>query len=105
MGSSTELEVRRWRICKADPSGLLMWFDPDSEVPCLRSLPSEQRDDDFNYLGYRWKDGTLERKQGVPLVGGDSDMQLELPQNEIRKAPPDPPEGFLDSLWEGGWDG
>jgi len=31
------LAVRQWRIVTAEPSGLLMWFDPLREIPLLRS--------------------------------------------------------------------
>jgi len=31
----SEITVCSWRITKADPSGFMMWFDPQTEVPML----------------------------------------------------------------------
>ena len=31
--------VRLWRICRAEPSGSFMWFDPSCEYPLLASYP------------------------------------------------------------------
>jgi len=31
--------VRSWRIVEAEPSGCMMWFDPDVEVPHLTPVP------------------------------------------------------------------
>jgi len=30
--------ISNWRISRGDPSGLLLWFDPLTEVPLLREL-------------------------------------------------------------------
>ena len=36
-GSENMLVVRQWRMVTAEPSGMLMWFDPELETPLLRS--------------------------------------------------------------------
>ncbi len=35
--------VSSWRISRAEPSGLVMWFDPESEVPCIRPLTEAEK--------------------------------------------------------------
>ncbi len=43
--------------------------------------------------------GTILGLEGVPLVGGDSnESALDGCDSQL-----EPPAGFLDSLWEGGW--
>ena len=36
-------QIRQWRVVRAEPSGLLVWFDPDVEVVRLYSLDPGQR--------------------------------------------------------------
>ncbi len=81
-----------------------MWFDASREVPLLGSLTSDSEGTDGFYEGGAL-DGTLREEECVPLVGGDSGMQLDLCDQASEESPQDAPEGFLDSLWEGGWDG
>ena len=40
------IPIRGWRILRADPSGLLLWFDPRVEFPRLFTLPPDKRPDD-----------------------------------------------------------
>ena len=37
-----DLVVRNWRFVKAEPYGMLMWFDPSIETPGLRSRNGEE---------------------------------------------------------------
>ena len=35
--------VRAWRVARAEPYGLVMWFDPTREIPMIReTTPGEQ---------------------------------------------------------------
>ena len=42
--------ISQWRICQAEPSGLLLWFDPMTEFPRLYELEQSLRSgvDSFN---------------------------------------------------------
>ncbi len=63
--------VRDWRITGAHPRGAMMWFDPETEIPLLRSLPSDSDEDDqMNGVGEL--SGTFEEEEGVPCEGSDS---------------------------------
>ena len=35
--------IRMWRISRADPFGLHLWFDPDCEVVSIRPLTDEEK--------------------------------------------------------------
>ena len=37
------MKIRMWRISRAAPFGLHLWFDPDLEVPSLRDLTDEEK--------------------------------------------------------------
>ena len=70
--TEAELVVRSWRITKANPRGFMMWFDPDVEIPCLRSLPPDSDGYDPFYEGGALL-GTFEEEGGVPCEGSDSE--------------------------------
>ena len=36
--------IKQWRIMKAEPSGLLLWFDPMTEFPRLYELEPSLRE-------------------------------------------------------------
>jgi len=86
-----------WRIQSAEPSGLTMWFDPTREQPLLGVQPPAQRE---RGSGLETQCGTLDLLEGVPLEGGADRVIVERPLNSL----PEPPEGFLNELWEGDWD-
>ena len=81
--------VCSWRITNADPSGMMMWFDPTCEEPLLRSLPTEQRSMESED-GSESAAGTLGEVGGVPCegsaaeetdreLGGQGDLLPDLP--------------------------
>ena len=35
--------IAQWRVCQAEPSGLLLWFDPMTEFPRLYELEPSLR--------------------------------------------------------------
>ena len=37
------MKIRMWRISRADPWGLHLWFDPSCEVVMLRPLTDEEK--------------------------------------------------------------
>jgi len=37
------MKVNGWRIARSEPKGLVMWFDPDREVPGIRPLTDKER--------------------------------------------------------------
>jgi len=77
MASAGEvIVVRSWRITGAEPSGAMMWFDPDREVPCLRSLPPISEDADGFYEGGALG-GTLREERCVPLEGSEASTVTE----------------------------
>ena len=39
------MKIHMWRMSVAEPFGLHMWFNPDSEVPSLRQLTSDEKRD------------------------------------------------------------
>ena len=81
------LEVARmWRITAAEPSGCMMWFDPDREIPMIKSPPPDS--EDFYEGGALFVfEGTLMEEEGVPLEGGDAKTSEERP-NAVPGAPP-----------------
>ena len=38
-------ELRQWRFSKAEPYGMMMFFDPSLEQPILRGLTVEEQKD------------------------------------------------------------
>ena len=71
------LPVRSWRIMDAEPHGAMMWFDPDREVPSLRSLPhggEEIEGEASRSAEGLERCGTLREVGGGPLEGGDAKM-------------------------------
>ncbi len=67
-----QLEVARmWRITTAEPSGAMMWFDPEREIPMIRTPPPDSEDfyEGGALLAF---EGTLMEEEGVPLEGGDA---------------------------------
>ncbi len=89
-------EVRSWRIQDGDPQGLTMWFDPSYEVPMLGVLPPEQREDDAGAAEFQMRLELSGEREVVPLEG-DADRV----SGEDSEWPGEPPQAFLDSLWEG----
>ncbi len=101
-GSDLDMKiVSEWRIQEGDPSGLTMWFDPSREVPLLGILPLEQRRESEPAAMCQVKLELSERREVGSLEGGDAVMT----QADLSSALQEPPEGFLDVLWEGDWDG
>ena len=59
--NSERIEICQWRVCQAQPSGLLVWFDPETEVVRLYArdpmepsegsgvVASSERDDPDEY--------------------------------------------------------
>ncbi len=39
---SPEIVIRNWRVMRAEPTGALIWFDPEREVPSLRALSRKE---------------------------------------------------------------
>jgi len=76
------ITVCSWRITAADPSGMMMWFDPTCEVPLLGHSPPNSEDVDGFYEGGALG-GTLREEGCVPCEGADSDTinreDTELP--------------------------
>ena len=58
------LPVRSWRVSSAEPRGAQMWFDPDTEIPCLRSASPDPESAAPEPI---WDDGTLEDQEGKTL--------------------------------------
>ncbi len=93
MALKTLKKVLAWRVIRAYPSGMMMWFDPECEEPALWSIlpPDGEVEPDLEV------ETELDEGERVePLEGGDTKTSAEEPS-----ALPEPPEGFLDSLWEG----
>ncbi len=85
-----------WRVTEAEPSGMMMWFDPAREEPGVRvALPPDGEDLDSFYEGGALE-GTSEGAEGVPCEGSAAKMS-----GEDSECLEDPPRDFLDSLWEG----
>ena len=61
-------KVCSWRIVAADPTGLLMWFDPKCEEPLLRSLPPVS-EEGLLILATESRE-LFDREGVVPLEGG-----------------------------------
>jgi len=74
-----EIVVRAWRVTGAEPHGMMMWFDPASEVPSLRSRPHDCEDGSELPL---FESGTPEVVEGVPCEGRETNRsegsQLQL---------------------------
>ncbi len=86
-------KVLSWRMTRADPSGMMMWFDPTREEPALWSFLSP----DGEVEPDREVETELDEGERVePLEGGDTKTSAE----EL-SAIQEPPGWFLDSLWEG----
>ena len=74
-----------WRICKADPSGLLMWFDPTREEPLLRSLPHDSEEPDGWYEGGAlhtlelFGEREVEPHSGADAETSQTDLEDDLP--------------------------
>ena len=83
-----------WRITAAEPTGMMMWFDPSCEQPLVGSLHSAACAVEATPVS---PDGTLGLEWGEPGEGSAANES-----GVDSKAPQDPPEGFLASLWEGG---
>ena len=88
-----------WRVTKADPSGCMCWFDPDTEEPLIRRQDPPSDSDPW-YPGGAME-GVMEPEEGgggKSLEGGAADENdcSYLDVNE------EPPPGFLSTLWEGG---
>ncbi len=70
-----------WRITKADPSDLMMWFDPTCEEPAVRRIPP--RDSDltdlsmFHDLAESEVSGTYGNEEGVPCKGSEANASEE----------------------------
>ena len=84
MDSSSLLVVRSWRISRAEPSGMMMWFDPSIEAPMLRSLTPEQRRSPEGLEPLSPLGGTIPEEGVVPCEGSDpsvakTDLEDELP--------------------------
>ncbi len=85
-----------WRVVSAEPSGMMMWFDPEREAPMYRVLsPGSDGTDGFyegGALGEHLEEGEGSPGEGSAANGSDEGSEY----------PGEPPPGFLDSLWEGG---
>ncbi len=66
-----EITVSSWRITQAQPTGMMMWFDPEREVPLLRTASVLEREELGYYEGGAL-DGTVSRTEGSAEVGGDA---------------------------------
>ncbi len=82
--------ARMWRITAAEPSGCMMWFDPEREIPMIRTPPpnSEGFYEGGALLGF---EGTLMEEEGVPLEGGDARTSEERPNAGSGGSSPDLP--------------
>jgi len=61
----------------AEPSGCMMWFDPERELPYVGSPPPDSEvKTDPHYEGGALE-GTSEEEEGVPLEGGDAKETVE----------------------------
>jgi len=43
MTAKKRLPIRMWRVSRAEPFGLHLWFDPEVEFPRLFTLEPEQK--------------------------------------------------------------
>jgi len=69
--------VRAWRISRAEPSGMVMWFDPELEVPSLSVKRLTDGDESVRLDRIGSMSGTEDDAQ---LVFSFEDKQLvELP--------------------------
>ncbi len=88
--------VRSWRIQEGYPQGKTMWFDPSYEVPLLGVLPPEQREDGAGAAEVQMRMELSAEREVDTCEGGDAKMS-----DGRSKGPGDPPQAFLDSIWEG----
>ncbi len=88
--------VSAWRIQEGDPPGLTMWFDPSKEVPLLGILPPEQREEG-EVVAMCQVRMELSEDRGVGTCEGVAARM----SGEDSEWPGEPPQAFLDSLWEG----
>ncbi len=97
MSDSLETKiVSSWRIQLGNPEGLTMWFDPSIEAPMLGILPPEQRDDAAGSAYFQYDLELRRDGRGSTCEGGDASISAEGSE-----CPGEPPQDFLDSLWEG----
>ena len=75
MDKLRRIEIREWRVARAEPSGLMLWFDPTCETPRLYAKDPPEH-------------------QGVPdgHERGLHGTQLVIPFMET--GPPHPEEGL-----------
>ena len=78
---------------------MMMWFDPDRELPYVGHPSSDQRGREPYYEGGAL-DGTCGEEEGVPCEGREDKTSARGV-----KGPGDSPPGFLDAFGEGGPDG
>jgi len=62
------VKIRCWRLSRAAPYGLHLWFDPDTEVPTLRLLTEEE------------KSGTVDM---VDSVSAPTETETPLSMDEV----------------------
>jgi len=65
--TAKRLPIRMWRVTRAAPFGLHVWFDPDTEFPRLFELEPHSRsgvgDPSEGDDRIRFRDGPEEKKQ------------------------------------------
>ena len=69
----SRLPIRGWRVCAADPSGLMIWFDPDTELVKLYDRPESER----------VRDPLSDSGVCEDLEGGDRDDSIRLKQTDL----------------------
>ncbi len=76
-------DVCSWRITAAEPSGMMMWFDPHIEVPLL-GYPSP--DSAVNREGRFESDhlkGTGGGEKGNPTLGGETKTSGDFKDEDL----------------------
>jgi len=72
-----------WRITAADPRGMMMWFDPLTEEPAVRSTLPPYSEEGLPHVEGRDEGGTYTEGRGVPCEGSAAEPtdrdQSDLP--------------------------
>ena len=82
MDDDSEILVCSWRIVKAEPSGMFMWFDPEREEPRLvRATPPDSEERELTRVQVDWLGDDdprelLEEGRVGPPESGDADEDM-----------------------------
>ena len=74
MSDLEEIRIRNWRMATSEPSGMVLWFDPSTEIPRLfRSPPSDGDEASAAESAPLADGGRAEYLDKVRSVRGDGD--------------------------------